>query len=273
MRADYLTVDDTTSFILQEGEGRPVLCLHTAGQNGVQWRHTQSELAAHGYRVVVPDLPGHGRSEPAPNGPVRDIGRYAVWCERLIDQLGLENPYVVGCSIGGRIGLDLAVRRGDRLAGVVAMAAHGARDSRPLLSLRRLERELIDSAAPARSDRTYHGTLAVVGDRVPAAKAELIARMHRREDPEISNSDLIGWVTHDISHGLPSVACPVHLVVGGDDLWVDPADVQATARLIPDARYTLLDGIGHYPMEELDGFGETLHGWLKDLGDRRRTAA
>lgn len=268
MRADYLEVAGCHSFVLQEGEGTPVLLLHTAGQNGVQWRHVQSELASLGYHVVVPDLPGHGKSEPAPGGPIRDLGDYAAWCEALIDALGLERPFVVGCSIGGRITLDLAARCGERLSGAVAMAAHGQHDSQPRLSVHGLERELVDSAAPSRADRTYFGTKAVVGAKVPPEAVELIALMHRREDPVISNSDLIGWTTHDLGDALDSVACPVHLVVGTDDLWVDAADVARTAERIPRSELTVLDGIGHYPMEELDGFADTLHGWLKGLNDR-----
>lgn len=268
MQADYLDIGGTTSFVLQEGEGVPVLLLHTAGQHGVQWRHTQGALAAHGYRVVVPDLPGHGKSEPAPDGPIRDLGEYAAWCEQLIDTLGLESPFVVGCSIGGRITLELATRRGDRLRGAVAMAAHGQKDTTPRLSVRGLERELIDSAAPSRADRTYYGTKAVVGANVPEDTVEMIARMHRREDPVVSNSDLIGWTTQDLGERLDTVACPVHLVAGSDDLWVDPADVARTGERIPRAEVTVLDGIGHYPMEEIDGFADVLHGWLKGLEDQ-----
>ncbi|GAA1192064.1 alpha/beta fold hydrolase [Prauserella alba] len=267
MRAEYLDVGGTRSFVLDDGEGPAVLCLHTAGQNGVQWRDTQSELAALGYRVVVPDLPGHGRSEPAPGGAVSDLGAYAVWCEELVDVLHLERPFVVGCSIGGAIALQLAARRGECLAGVVAMAAHGGTDT-PGLSVRGLRRELVDAAAPSRSDRTYYGTRAVVGRRVPAERAELIARMHRREDPQVSTSDLIGWVNHDVRDVLPTIACRVHLVAGEDDLWLDVADVRRTAEAIPDARCTVLDGVGHYPMEELEQFAAALHEWLDDLGSR-----
>lgn len=268
MRADYLDVGGCHSFVLQEGEGTPVLLLHTAGQHGVQWRHVQAELASHGYRVVVPDLPGHGKSEPAPGGgPIRDLGEYAAWCEELIDTLGLSRPFVVGCSIGGRISLDLAARRGVRLAGVVAMAAHGQLDSHPRLTVHGLERELVDAAAPSRADRTYFGTKAVVGAKVPREAAELIALMHRREDPAVSSSDLIGWTTHDLAEALDTIACPVHLVAGTDDLWVNPADVARTAERIPRSELTVLEGIGHYPMEEVTGFADTLHGWLKGLSD------
>lgn len=268
--ARYLAIDGALAYLEQAGEGPAVLCLHTAGQSGVQWRHTTGALAALGYRVVVPDLPGHGRSEPAPGGRARDLGDYAQWCRSLLDSLGLRHPFVVGCSIGGKIALDLAVRAGGELAGVVAMAAD-ARNTR--LSVRGLERELEDAAAPSRSDRTYLGTLAVVGRSVPTERAELIATMHCREDPMVSTSDLIGWATHDLRGALPQIGCPAHLVVGEDDLWLDPEQVRWAAAQIPGARFTRLEGIGHYPMEELDGFADILHGWLAELAGPARHEA
>ncbi|PXY24834.1 alpha/beta hydrolase [Prauserella sp. PE36] len=266
IEAAYTDIGGTLSYVEQSGTGRPVLCLHTAGQSGVQWRHTTAALAALGYRVVVPDLPGHGRSEPAPGGPVTDLGDYAAWCETLIGALGLRRPFVVGCSIGGKIALDLAVRMGERLAGVVAMAAEAGPGHIGLAGLRR---ELEDVAAPSRADRTHLGTLAVVGRKVTAERAGLIATMHRREDPAVSTSDLLGWGTHDVRAGLARVRCPVHVVAGADDLWLDLAAVRATAAAVPGARCTILDGIGHYPMEELEDFAATLHGWLSGLGGTR----
>lgn len=266
MNAHYLDVDGCRGFALDEGTGPAVVCLHTAGQNGVQWRHAQTELAARGYRVIVPDLPGHGRSEPHPAGPVRDLGVYGAWVSSLMDTLELEDPYVVGCSIGGRIALDLAVRRGDRLAGAVAMAAHGGpAGSSAGLSVAGLERELNDVAAPSRSDRTYFGTRAVVGKAVPEDLRETIALMHRREDPVVSNSDLIGWATFDVLDALPGVRCPVHIVVGEDDLWLEEDQARRSAELVPRGRFTLLEGIGHYPMEELPGAGSVIAGWLGGL--------
>ncbi len=262
-QSDHHRIDGAAAFVQQAGAGPPVLCLHTAGQSGVQWRDSVGDLAALGYRVVVPDLPGHGRSEPAPDGPVRDLGVYAEWCRSLIRHLDLPRPYVVGCSIGGKIALDLAARAGDELAGVVAMAADARNTA---VSARGLERELEDAAAPSRTDRTYFGTLAVVGRSVPAQRAELIATMHRREDPAVTTSDLLGWATHDLRAALPGIGCPTHLVVGDDDLWLDPGQVRWAADRIPGARFTLLEGIGHYPMEEIEGFAALLAGWLAELG-------
>lgn len=266
IEASYLDIGGCLSYVEQCGAGQPVLCLHTAGQSGVQWRHTGPALAALGYRVIVPDLPGHGRSEPAPGGPVTDLGTYSAWCGTLLDRLGVNRPFVVGCSIGGKITLDLAVRRGDRLAGAVVMAA-GPGPGR--VNLTGLRRELEDVAAPSRADRTQLGTLAVVGRKVPPERADLIATMHRREDPAVSGSDLIGWGNHDVSAEIGGIACPVHLVAGSDDLWLEPELIRQAADVIPDARFTLLDGIGHYPMEELEDFAAVLDGWLTDLTARQ----
>lgn len=263
IEAGYAEVGGCRAFVERAGDGVPVLCLHTAGQSGVQWRDVTVPLARRGYRVVVPDLPGHGRSEPARGGPVTDLGAYATWCVELIDRLELERPFVVGCSIGGKIALDVAARVGGRLSGVVAMAADAWTGGRP--GVAGLRRELSDVAAPSRTDRTHLGTLAVVGRSVPRERAELIAVMHRREDPAVSTSDLIGWATHDLRDALPGISCPAHLVVGSDDLWLDPDDVRWAAGRIRGARVSVLDGVGHYPMEELPDFAAVLDGWLQEL--------
>ncbi|WP_338596170.1 alpha/beta hydrolase [Saccharopolyspora sp. SCSIO 74807] len=265
IEARYVEAAGTLAFTELAGSGPVVLCLHTAGQSGVQWRHTTAALAAAGYRVVVPDLPGHGRSEPAANGPVRDLAEYARFCLDLLDRLGLADPLVVGCSIGGKIALQIAALSGD-VRGVVAMAAEAGRGR---VKVSGLERELEDIAAPSRTDRTHLGTLAVVGSGVDPARAELIATMHRREDPAVSNSDLIGWGTHDVRAELGSIRCPVHLVAGEDDLWIKPDAVRAAAGELPDGRFTLLPGVGHYPMEELPDFARTLTGWLAELAEVR----
>ena len=89
----------------------------------------------------------------------------------------------------------------------VAMAADaglGAIEGRAFV--KSLERELEDCAAPSRSDRTYFGTLAVVGRIVPEPRRSLIATMHRREDPVITNSDLIGWASFDRWAQLPQIS-------------------------------------------------------------------
>jgi len=244
-----------------------VVCLHTAGQSGVQWRHAAPDLARAGYRVLVPDLPGHGRSEPAVDGPITDLGVYADTIGDLLDALGIDRPYVIGCSIGGKITLDLALRPDRPLAGAVALEADTAPGH---VNVRGLRRELDDIASPSRADRTYLGTLASVGGCVTDEVARRIATMHKREDPEISSSDLIGWGTHDLRARHDRLTCPLHLAVGDQDCWVDADAIERTASELAAAsihsvRFTPLEAVGHYPMEEIENFGALAHRWLTAL--------
>lgn len=130
IEARYLEIDGALGFVeiitpdnQPATEAPTVLCLHTAGQSGVQWRRVASELAGRGYRVIVPDLPGHGRSEPAVDGPVTSIVAFGDWLGKVLDALAVERPFVVGCSIGGKLTLELATRSSRPLAGAIAMAA------------------------------------------------------------------------------------------------------------------------------------------------------
>ncbi|QTJ67422.1 alpha/beta hydrolase [Rhodococcus sp. ZPP] len=273
IEARYLNIDGALGFVEivtpdTSTDGTPtVLCLHTAGQSGVQWRHVASALSRRGYRVIVPDLPGHGRSEPAVGGPVTDLVVFGNWLWKVLDLLGVERPYVIGCSIGGKLTLELATRPERPLAGAIAMAAEAGPGR---VNVGGLRRELEDVAGPSRGDRTYLGTLASVGHSVPAEAAQLIATMHKREDPEISSSDLIAWGMHDVRNRLGHITCPLHVVAGEQDPWIQTGAVEKVAAVINSARpgyarYTKLDGIGHYPMEEVDDFGSLADQWLTEL--------
>jgi pimeloyl-ACP methyl ester carboxylesterase len=260
-RAHRLDVDGCSAFVEDAGEGPVLLCVHTAGQTGVQWAPLLTALPAAGMRVLVPDLPGHGRTDPAPGGPVEDLTYYRDWLLRVLDALGVEEFAVVGCSIGGKIALDLAAVAGGRVRGTVAMAA----DARnPLLSVGALRRGMEASTSPSVPDRTYLGTLASCGASVDRARAEHVATMHRREDPVVSNADLVGWSTHDLRDRLPDITGPVRWVIGEDDFWLDPASARAGAALVPKCTFEVLDGIGHYPMEEIADFPDLLLGWLRE---------
>ncbi len=264
--ATWLEVDGSQVYVEVAGSGKPVFCIHTAGQSGLQYRSVLQELPHYGYQVVVLDLPGHGRSLPALSGPIEDLHRYADICWQVIQKLELDNPIIVGCSVGGKIALDLCVHHGESIAAGVAMEADSYNGS---LSVSGLRRSMSDAASPSQGDRTYFGALASCGVSVSSQVAERIAVMHRREDSVVTSSDLIGWTTHDLRGDLHRVACPVLVVAGSDDFWVQVDRCAEVAALVPQAEFMLLEGVGHYPMEELEDFPTILSGWLENLSQRR----
>ena len=97
----------------EAGQGIPLVCLHTAGADGRQFRHLMNDDAVtRHYRVLAFDLPWHGKSLP-PAGWQDEEYRlttpgYIELVRAFIEALGLERPVVLGCSIGGKIVLELA---------------------------------------------------------------------------------------------------------------------------------------------------------------------
>jgi pimeloyl-ACP methyl ester carboxylesterase len=115
----YLHLDyagrDHRIYFETAGEGIPLLCLHTAGSDGRQYRGLMNAAAVTGrFRVIAFDMPWHGKSSP-PAGWQDEEYRltadgYTGLVMAVIGALGLDRPVVMGCSIGGRVVLHLALR-------------------------------------------------------------------------------------------------------------------------------------------------------------------
>src|SRR5215471_8559563 len=119
-------------------DGVPLLCLHTAGSDGRQWRGILNDAeVTRSFRVIAFDLPRHGKSSP-PAGFEREPYQLTtdVYVETILavmDALGLARPVVMGCSIGGRVILHLALRHGAHLRAAIglqsALVADPGRDA------------------------------------------------------------------------------------------------------------------------------------------------
>src|ERR1700735_1903446 len=112
----------------EAGAGHPVVLLHTAGADTRQWRFVlNDEALAARRRFIAFDMPWHGKSLP-PEGFA--TAEYLLTTEAYIetvlafcDALDLERPLLVGCSMGGRIALQLAALHPERFCGFIAIEA------------------------------------------------------------------------------------------------------------------------------------------------------
>ncbi|MEO3948062.1 alpha/beta hydrolase [Gorillibacterium sp. CAU 1737] len=91
---------------LDEGEGRPLVLLHGFCGSSAYWQEVIPLLAPH-FRVIAPDLRGHGESE-APDELVYRMEAFAEDIAALIRRLELDHPVVLGHSLGGYVTLALA---------------------------------------------------------------------------------------------------------------------------------------------------------------------
>lgn len=91
----------------RRGSGDPLLLVHGTGGSRLHWAPITELLEPH-HDLLLVDLPGHGASEPPPDGiPHNPIG-YAQLLVRMLDELGLNAAHAVGNSVGGWTALELA---------------------------------------------------------------------------------------------------------------------------------------------------------------------
>ncbi|NEB03512.1 alpha/beta hydrolase [Streptomyces sp. SID13726] len=133
MRESLLDVAGKKIFVAETGDGPPVLLLHGGGPgaSGVaNYSRNIAELAKE-FRVIVPDLPGYGRSSKGIN-PGDPFGALAAGIRGAMDQLGLEKAHFVGNSYGGACALRLALDTPDRVDRMVLMGPGGIGTTRAL---------------------------------------------------------------------------------------------------------------------------------------------
>ncbi|MEV0616805.1 alpha/beta hydrolase [Nonomuraea sp. NPDC050404] len=238
-------------FYEHAGTGRDVLFLHTAGADGRQFHHLMNDGGlADRCHMVAFDLPWHGRSSgPAsePPGAHRlDTDRYVATIMAVIDALELTDPVVVGCSMGGEICLELALRHPDRIGGVVACEGSDHVPGRQI--------------AWARDPRVNQALF--VPEWVDGLMGPQSPPEHRREvwwgysqggfgtfagDIAFYSGD---WDARDRVAGIDTAACPVIMMTGEYDYSCTPEMSRSTAERIPGAIFRTMPGLGHFPMAE-----------------------
>ncbi|MFD0059555.1 alpha/beta fold hydrolase [Streptomyces sp. NPDC056690] len=120
-------------FAAETGDGSPVLLLHGGGPgaSGVSNYHRNITALSQKYRVIVPDLPGYGRSTKGIDR-ADPFGFLADGIRGLLDQLGLKKAHLVGNSYGGSAALRLALDTPDRVDRMLLMGPGGIGTTRSL---------------------------------------------------------------------------------------------------------------------------------------------
>lgn len=245
----------------EAGQGIPLVCLHTAGADGRQFRAllNDPEITAD-YRVIAFDMPWHGKSSP-PEGWQREdyqltTERYTGMILALCEALELDRPVAMGCSIGGRIVLNLAWAHPERFRALIG-----------LQSAAYVER-FYDAGwlnHPEVHGGEACGALAygLVSPLSPEAHKWETVWHYMQGGPGIFQGDLFFYqIEGDVRDRIKEIdtaKCPLYMLTGEYDYSASPADSEAAAALIPGAKLTIMKGLGHFPMSENpEGFRDYL---------------
>jgi len=221
------------------GAGQTLVLLHGAGDSAGSWSSIVKTFTPR-YRVVIPDLAGHGGSAPA-EGPI-SVGQMLEGLEAVMQQGPQDPAIIVGNSLGARSAMLYAREHPDRVARLVLVNGGALVGDRPDLSLMPKTRE---EAAALMTQLRDPGAEPVPGfvldNVVREAQTGPIARLYQTAG-EMGRYVLEGR--------LSEIKAPVDLVWGESDRLFSIAYARRMLVQLPAARLTTIPGCGHVPQQE-----------------------
>lgn len=224
------------------GSGPAVILLHGGMGNSGNWGYQVPAIVEAGYRAVVIDSRGHGRS-------TRDDRAYsyqvlAADTRAVMDRLGIGKAAIVGWSDGADTGLILARETPERVAGLFFFACNVDNSG-----TRPFEFTPIIGRIWQQHQKDYAALSAAPGD-FDALSAAVEAM--QRTQPNLSAADLA------------AIAVPVAVILGEHDEFIRPEHMAYLAATLPDARPEILTGVSHFaPLQAPDIFNEAVLVFLK----------
>jgi pimeloyl-ACP methyl ester carboxylesterase len=272
-----LDVTGASTRVIEAGDGPPLVLQHGAIEcGGIMWTPVIAELARR-HRVVVPDAPGLGESEPVDR---LDIDAFERWFDAFLDRAHLERPALAAHSLFGSMAARYAARGSDRLGRLVIYGAPGVGPYHLPWRLRyvairfgvrptprnaeRFDRfALLDLEATRRRDPEWYRAFATYN----------LAQARRRQVKKTMNRLIADQIKPIGAAALSGISVPVALLWGRHDRMVPLAVGEAAAR---DHGWPLhvIDDAAHAPhIEAPESFVSTLTRLLDDHPSARTASS
>lgn len=278
------------------GNGHVVMLLHGKNFSGAYWKRTAEALLGLGYRVILPDQIGFGKSsKPADIQYSFDL--LAQSTARLLDSLGVARASVVGHSMGGMLAVRWAAQYPERTEKLVLVNPIGLEDYRrslPYLGVEGWQAQAAKQTPEAirkyMQQSYFHGTWSPDYDELLQIQAGWALGPDRELMARVSalTQDMI--YTQPVVHDLGAIRAPTLLLIGQDDRTAPgKADVapdvaaklgnyrslgERAARAIPGARLVRIEGAGHLPQyEAFERYFRPLSAFLPGAAPRASRAA
>src|ERR1700723_2757206 len=248
----HLSVNGIETFVATGGRefdlAQPtVVLLHGAGFDHTAWALQSRWFAHHGYGVLAPDLPGHGRSAGAPLPTIADM---ADWTVALLDAAGVAKAQLVGHSMGSLVALETAARHPAKVTALSLIGTAATMTVGPDL-LKAAEAN--DHAAVDMVSIWGLGFQAELGGSLaPGLWMHSGAqRVLERCRPGVLFNDLSACNAYQNALAAAAqIKVPATFILGERDMMTPAKAGKALAAAMPHARTVVLPGAGHMMMIE-----------------------
>ena len=220
-----------------------ILLLHSLGTSAAVWDPIMPALAGAGFRVLRPDMRGHGRT-PATPGPysIDELARDAL---AVLQRLEVRRVTVVGLSIGGLIAQQLAHLAPDRVAAIVLM------DTALMIPPADLWLERAAAVRERGMGAVVDGVLARwLTPAAPSHTVEHLRQLIQSTEPEGYAACCEAIARADLRAQSTNLALPTLVIVGAEDPATPVAFAEALRDAIPGARLEVIADASHIPTAE-----------------------
>lgn len=271
----------------EEPNGETVLLLHGKNFSGAYWEETAKRLSADGYRVVMPDQIGFGKSSK-PDHYHFTFHSLATNTLALLDEIGVKRTHVLGHSMGGMLATRFALMFPDRTQSLVLENPIGLEDWKTMVPYPGI-------------DKWYEGELKKTAEGIKEYQLEsyydgkwkpeyqpwvdiLVGMVKSAPYPKVAWNQALTYdmiFTQPVVYEFPLIEVPTLLIIGQRDTTAlgkksvpeevaktmgdYPALGKKTQSAIPDSKLVEIEGIGHLPhIESFAEFIEPLQAFLDE---------
>jgi pimeloyl-ACP methyl ester carboxylesterase len=267
-----------STLTLDAADGPDVLLIHGLGAAKSSFFDCAALLAEAGYRVHALDLPGFGGSSKPATAPYSATWFADVVCD-VMDALEIESAHLVGNSMGGRVVLEIGLRRPERVRSIAALCpavAFVKRDFHPLVRLLRPEFGLLPHRLRREMVERQLWSMFCDPDALDPSVADVVVdefqRIYGSAGARVAFYASARNIYLDRPFGadgfyprLAALEPPALFVWGTHDKLIPPGFRKHVAEALPTAEQLVLDGCGHVPQVERP---EQTAGLLRRLFDR-----
>ncbi len=234
-------------------EAQTIVLIHGAGVNHLDWPASLRRFE--GYRVIAPDLPGHGKS----GGTARDnIADYSADIVALLDALGIDRAIFIGHSMGGAITQHLAYHHSSRVAAIVLICTGGKLTVNPLI----IEGIVTDTEKTIDLIVKWQWAKHVDETMRTLSKQRLL-----NIAPEIIQGDYIACNHFDMLEQLGAISTSALVICGTADKMTPPSLSHTLADKLPhSALFSVEDGGHMVILEQPTIVAQAIREWLTKQG-------